>query len=590
MLELRQKQTQQQRLTPQQLQYLKLLQLSGVALEQRVKEELEVNPLLEETFDAAEGTSEQAETTEAASEEIDWDEISGGAWEPYGSAGNRERPDITQAAEETLLDRLLTQLRISELADEDLVLAEEIVGNIDADGYLRRPLEEIVAELNQFLLESTRTVGIRNEPEVDTSPFATYAPSSLDRPFGRDRMLQSDETEADASGSEVEGPSADENGDSQEVAEAGNERTIADLSLEEMAGLPIEELARILERGTAPPQLAPGVGVNGAANGQSTGEVFTLADAERVLAIIHRLDPPGIGARSLRENLAIQLDLLPDDVPGLLLARRVIGETYRPFTMKHFEKIVRKLDCTEEELREAINLITTLNPKPGEGQSGMMETNYVTPDFVVERDGEEFVIVANDSYIPTLRINDGYRAMLARRKKGDPAPPALDRTTRSFLRKKMESAKWFIASIHQRRQTMVRVMEAIVSMQIDFFRHGPDHLRPMIYRDVAGRIGMDISTVCRVVNGKYVQTDYGVFELRYFFSEALETAWGEEVSNKVVKSRIREMIDREDKSKPLSDDAISTAMKEAGYSVARRTVAKYREQMNIPIARLRREL
>ncbi len=603
MLELRQKQQQQQRLTPQQLQYLKLLQLSGVALEQRVKEELELNPLLEESLGTQESLDRDAQEQEGAEpeserpDEIDWDEVSGGEWESYGSNNRGERPDIAQAAEETFIDRLLTQLRISDMPDEDLVLAEELVGNLDADGYLRRPLDEIIGDLNHFLAESARLdidARRRERSETNGSTFATYAPSFLHRPFGRDRMLAENREEPDVAPESPKDVPTDEPA-TDNTSPAPATRTIADLSLEEMAGLPIEELARILERGTEAPALAPGV-VPETSNGENgvavpIGDTFTIEDAERVLARIQRLDPPGIGARSLQENLAIQLDLVEEPTPDALLARRVINDAYRPFTMKHFEKICRRLDCTEEELRGAINFITTLNPKPGEGIGGLVETNYVTPEFVVVRDGEEYLIVPNDSFIPTLRINDGYRQMLADakgKKKG--APGAVDRSTRTFLRQKMESAKWFIASIHQRRQTMLRVMETIVAMQLDFFRSGPDHLRPMIYRDVAERISMDISTVCRVVNGKYVQTDFGVFELRYFFSEALETAWGEEVSNKVVKSRIRELIAAEDKAKPLSDDAISQAMKESGYPVARRTVAKYREQMQIPIARLRREL
>ena len=364
-----------------------------------------------------------------------------------------------------------------------------------------------------------------------------------------------------------------------------------------MASLPIEELARILERGTSHiPEATPSATAEGRGEKTDQGtnghaplpeDLFTLEDAERTLHTIQRLDPPGMGARDLRECLMVQLEMSEKKSPAHRLAYRLLEETYREFTMKHFEKICRRLECTEEELRDAVEIITSLNPKPGEGYSSIIGGNYVTPDFVVERDGEDFIITGNDVFVPSLRINQGYQEML---RKGKRKENGVDNDTRKFLRQKMESAKWFIASIHQRRQTMMKVMRAILELQTDFFRHGPEHLKPMIYRDVAERIGMDISTVCRVVNGKYVQTDYGVFELRYFFSEALETAWGEEVSNKVVKGKIKELIDNEAKSKPLSDEVISEQMQKMGYNIARRTVAKYREQMQIPVARLRREL
>ncbi len=610
MLSLTQKQSQGQRLTPQQLQYLKLLQLSGVALEQRVKEELEINPLLEEQEDARlERTGETSEGSEK--EDIEWDDLMAGTWDPYRPSGTLtgDQVDIPQQAHETLTDRILTQIRMSALEDHEVVLAEEIIGNIDADGYLRRKLGEIVDDLNRFVAD-TDAVRLLNLPEADdNSDFSSYSSSGVGHPFGRDRLLFEVSLQQEGAEEKDTEESGEELPRSEEEEPTRAERTIADLSLEEMAGLPIEELARILERGTVakstpsredqPTVTTSFTTRNGSTNGETTLShpttgFFTVPDAERILHHIQRLDPPAIGARSLQESLSIQLELTDDEMPGVDVARRVIDEAYQEFTMKHFEKIYRKIDCDEVELREAIDLITTLNPKPGEGSgSGMLETNYVTPDFVIERDGESFIILPNDSFIPSLRINPGYKEMLAKKGKDgkkNRTRANIDRGTQKFLRTKMESAKWFIASIHQRRQTMLRVMEAILDIQIPFFRGGPDHLKPMIYRDIAEKISMDISTVCRVVNGKYVQTDYGVFELRYFFSEALETAWGEEVSNKVVKSRIREMIENEDKSKPLSDDVISQKMKESGYPVARRTVAKYREQMSIPIARLRRAL
>ena len=591
MLSLTQKQSQQQRLTPQQLQYLKLLQLSGVALEQRVKEELEINPLLEE-IEPVERTDSATVEEQRGKDDIEWDDLMAGTWDPYrsSSSGSTESIDMPQPAEVTLIERILAQLRLTQLSTAEIVLAEEILGNIDADGYLRRDLADIVADLNRFVAEEMP----QPDPDRDATPrgpFSSYDRTIREQPFGRDRLIGTEPIPTNGAPTPEPTPQPEPK---KELPK--KERTIADLTLEEMAELPIEELARILERGTMPEEGSDVDGGNddaqptsgpGVQSGHPIPEIFTLDDAERILHRVQRLDPPAIGSRSLQENLAIQLELIEDPTPPQKLARRLIQEAYHEFTMKHFEKICRRLDCTEEELREAIEEIIGLNPKPGEGSGGGVETNYVTPDFVIERDRDEFLIIPNDAFIPTLRINPGYREMLGRKGR---KLANVDRGTQKFLRQKMESAKWFIASIHQRRQTMLRVMEAILEIQGEFFRKGPDHLKPMIYRDIAEKIGMDISTVCRVVNGKYVQTDFGVFELRYFFSEALETAWGEEVSNKVVKTKIREMIESEDKGKPLSDEAISEKMQEAGYSIARRTVAKYREQMNIPIARLRRSL
>ncbi len=646
MLSLTQKQSQQQKLTPQQLQYLKLLQLSALALEQRVKEELELNPLLEESegIDTAIADDERANESDSKESDIDWDELMPqGDYEGYSSSQQSKRdddtPDIPQPAEESLLEQLLTQLRMQSLTSDELAFAEEILGNVDADGYLRRDLAEIVDDMNRFIIET----GLANfaPPTLSSShSFAPYDNVFVEQPFGRERLhgtRTEDSTESEENSKELleEFTGAESEELELEEAEAtqssdnsnsggGNDRTIADLSLEEMANLPIEELARILERGTATsasnssstattasPALASQVNSNSSQslsgpslNGDvpadslegyaaesslpTPDDIFSVADAERLLYRIQRLDPPGIGARDLQECLSVQLEVLEQETSNVMLARRIVNETFQEFTMKHFEKICRKLECTEDELRDAIEVIISMNPKPGEGSISIIGGNYVTPDFRVAWHGEEFVILPNDRFIPTLRINANYREMLGGR--GKKPKNGIDRSTRKFLREKLESAKWFIASIHQRRQTMLKIMRAIVELQIAFFRHGPNQLKPMIYKDVAERIGMDISTVCRVVNGKYVQTDYGVFELRYFFSEALETVWGEEVSNKVVKAKIKDMIDAEDKNRPLSDEAISERMKELGYNVARRTVAKYREQMNISVARLRRSL
>lgn len=669
MLSLSQRQSLQQRLSPQQVQYLKMLQLPVIALEQRIKQEIEVNPMLEELSDTVQEvesefeqeadpvqavaerhteTKEETPTTtpeEAPAEEKggdsdgEWEEFFADQYDDYKSSAfndpdDEEQEEFPQRSEVTLSEQLLQQLRMQPITEDDLALAEEIIGNIDEHGYLRRDLREIVDDLNKFLsltqhnAELPPAAGVDGAHQLGDGHFEAYDDAVTDAPFGRERLLShlfedSDEghngnghhkrddeddkpvvdafavsfdDDDDDLGPRGGGGSRSGGGDSSAtaVAPAPVAAANAAMSIEEMSQLSIEDLARMLEQGTSSllgrsdSTLTSRVSkLEVAAGDAPTIEVFSLDEAERILKRIQRLDPPGIGARDLRECLLVQLDMMRDRSEAHALAYRIIDETYAEFTMKHFEKICDRLKCTTEGLRDAMEVIRGLNPKPGEGSVAMINDNYLTPDFVIERDEEDFIIVPNDRHIPTLRINRAYQDLMRR---GNAKKNGIDRDTRKFLREKFEAAKWFIASIQQRRQTMMKVMRAIVDLQRDFYVGGPNFIRPMIYKDVAERIGMDISTVCRVVNGKYVQTDYGTFELRYFFSEKLETTSGEEVSTKIVKARIQELIEAEDKHKPLSDDAISKMMKKAGYFVARRTVAKYREQMNIPVARLRRAL
>jgi len=617
MISLFQRQSLQQRLSPQQVQYLKMLQLPIVALEQRIEQELELNPLLEEqtelaqeeegdtaleleneSLDAGDSKSEgpdgdiEPQNTSTTEDEFNWEDFSNGDADGYKAPSftgpdNEDQEDIPQRSQETLSELLLAQLHLQRLMPDELALAEEIIGNIDDHGYLRRPLQEIVDDLNKFVATTRRTEAQpSHEPIVGDGRFEDYDDVVVDEPFGRDRLITGHERALTTEPENVPVESTPSPG-------SAPDRPATSFSLQEMSRMTIEELSQLLERGTtATPSNGHAIVATPAVDTTSEGGVaveglFTLAEAERILHSIQRLDPPGIGSRTLQECLAVQLEVLADPTPEHRLARRVILEAYHDFTRKHFEKVCDRLECTTEELRHAIDVIRSLNPKPGEGSTSLVDGNYVTPDFVIERDGVDFLVVSNDRTIPPLRINRAYQELLRR---GQGQASRVDKDTRRFIREKFEAARWFIASIHQRRQTMLRVMRAIVDLQIEFFRSGPEHLRPMIYKDIAERIGMDISTVCRVVNGKYVQTDYGTFELRYFFSEKLEMVTGEEVSTKVVKARIEEMIAAEDKNSPLSDDAISREMEKLGYNVARRTVAKYREQLNIPVARLRRAL
>ena len=308
-----------------------------------------------------------------------------------------------------------------------------------------------------------------------------------------------------------------------------------------------------------------------------------------MLSCIQRLDPVGIAARDLRECLLVQLDMMGDEVDGRENAIDMLRDTYKAFTMKHFDAIQRKLGIDDYDLKEAYDLVRSLDPKPGEGTVAV-QTNYITPDFTVERDGDDFRILLNGRNAPELRVNRHYRNMWndlsAKNTRGDKKA----KETKDFLKTRMESARWFINSIQQRRNTMLRVMEAIVQIQHDFFEHGEGHLKPMILKDIAEIILMDISTVSRVVNGKYVQTEYGVYELKHFFSEGITSDEGEEVSNKEVKALLDRIIDKEDKAKPLSDQKLADLLAEEGFPIARRTVTKYREQLNIPVARLRKQI
>lgn len=302
-------------------------------------------------------------------------------------------------------------------------------------------------------------------------------------------------------------------------------------------------------------------------------------EVDKVLEKIQKFDPVGIAARNLRECLLIQLRARESHN---LNAEIMLESQYEDFINKRFEIIARKMEVDLEEVKAAFAEIIKLNPKPGEGYFDEKQ-NYIIPDLVVTEVGEKFLVYLNDGNIPNFYINNAYKNMMLQHNK-------TDKKVKEFLTKKLESARWFINAIHQRRTTMLRTMQAIVNKQNDFFRHGHQYLKPMILADIAEEISMDISTISRVTNGKFVQTDWGVFELKYFFSEKMATDNGEEVSTKVIKSKLREIVDGEDKKSPLSDQAIVDKLKKQGVTIARRTVQKYREQLRIPVKRLRREI
>ncbi|MDI6400852.1 RNA polymerase factor sigma-54 [Balneolaceae bacterium ANBcel3] len=519
---IKQSQVLQQRLSPQQIQYIKLLQLPTLLLEQRVKQELETNPVLEldEDTDRAdeaelEDTSyeedysgdeskEEDKTEELTSlddeKEIDWDSYFNDDEDIYVPSYNKEQEewrDLPKPYKTSFIEKLERQVDLLRLDERQQKIADQIIGSIDSDGYLRRDLDAI----------------------IDAVAF-------------------------------------------------------------------------------------------------NDGVLVTYTEAERVLFQIQRLEPAGIAARDLRECLLVQLDAMGSNHPSHALAIEILEKAWPLFEKKHYDKIRKKLNVSEIQLREANQIILLLDPKPGESDEYLNPDQFIIPDFEVyfeeeiEDSDEEkgsFVIRMNSRNMPNIKISRHYKEMwdaVSKQKKkkgskggddmfsGNRAGSHTDkesRETRQFIREKMESARWFIESIQQRRNTLMSVMQTITALQEEFFRTGKN-LRPMILKDVAERIQMDISTVSRVVNGKYVQTPFGVFELKYFFTEGLETDTGESISNREIKNILLELISKEDKRKPLSDQALAEELEKRGFSIARRTISKYREQLQIPVARLRKDL
>ncbi len=464
------------RLTPQQVQYLKLLQLPTLALELRIKTELEINPVLE-TSEETEETLEQEEPAEPEAEEEtkeaedtytldDYlnDEVEGHkSPESYRPDNDEESYEPPVVSTVPMSERLMAQFRLSNSDETDALIAEEIIGNVDEDGYLRRDLALVIQDLNLS--------------------------------FG--------------------------------------------------LGIPLER-------------------------------------AEGVLKHLQVLEPPGIASRSLQECLMAQLRVGSYDHALKELGLRILEHYFDDFKAKRFGELGRNLHIGMETLKKVLEIIQRLNPKPGEGEFSAQE-NYVTPDFIVEKDKGDFLITLNDRNIPTLRINNAYRDLVT------PKNKKVSSETKDFVKKKFEAAKWFIASIHQRRETLLKVMHAIVDRQRQWFDEG-EILKPMIYKNIAEVVGVDISTISRVVNSKYVQTEFGVNALRFFFTSGLESDTGEDVSNQAVKLRVKEIISAEDPQNPLNDDKIAEILQKDGIRIARRTVAKYREQLSVPIARMRKKI
>ncbi len=476
MLNLKQELRLQQKLSPQQIQYIKLLQLPTLALEQRIQQELEVNPLLEEGAAIEETSEADPPEVQEADDDYDWEELLPGGDDLYGYKArvdtSEEWREIPLVAQESLADHLRAQKAFLSLTERDTLIAEQIIGSIDEDGYLRRELVSIVDDIM----------------------------------FNHGLELSED-------------------------------------------------------------------------------------DVLRVLHDVQRLDPVGIAARSLKECLYVQLEMASEGTPGRSVALKILDQMFEAFTRKRFAQIKGRLGVDDIELKTAFDLIQRCNPKPGEGAFSAQE-NYITPDFLVRYEDDDFTIYLNGKNTPQLHVSRAYRKMLEQLSDGQQKGPAraVDQETRKFLRNKFDAARWFIDSIRQRHNTLLAVMQEIVSQQEAFFAFGKGHLRPLILKDIADRLGMDISTISRVVSGKYVQCNFGVYELKYFFSEGVATESGDSVSNKEVKAIIASIINEEDKAAPLSDQRMTAKLRERGFQIARRTVTKYREQLGIPVARLRREI
>ncbi|MCD8185907.1 MAG: RNA polymerase factor sigma-54, partial [Rikenellaceae bacterium] len=325
----------------------------------------------------------------------------------------------------------------------------------------------------------------------------------------------------------------------------------------------------------------------------STGIETDEAELERILKIIQELEPVGVGARNLQECLLLQINAITDPTPAQVLAKNILINFFEEFTKKHYEKIKSRLGVSLEEFRSAIEEITSLTPRPGNMYAGGAASiaPTVTPDFLLDYQNGEFDLQLSYANVPEMKISRKYLEMVQDLTAKKDKQSDSEKETVQFVKHKIESAKWFISAIKQRHNTLMQTMQAILDYQKDYFVDGNQaRLRPMILKDIADITGLDVSTISRVVNSKYIQTHFGIFSLKTLFSEAMQTDSGEEVSSHEIKKILSECIENEDKRKPLTDETLMETLNQKGYQIARRTVAKYREMLNIPVARLRKEV
>ncbi|TYB76119.1 RNA polymerase factor sigma-54 [Bizionia saleffrena] len=474
-----------QKLSPQQIQLMKLIQLPTQAFEQRLKQELEENPALdsgkeevENEYDDLDNSQDEYDDTETINtDDINVDDyLSDDETPDYRTSVNNYSADedeksIPYASGTSFRQHLVSQLNTYRLDDEEREIAEFLVGSVDESGYIRRELSDIMDDL------------------------------------------------------------------------------------------------------------------------AFTQNVYTTEDKiNRVLKIVHQLDPSGVGARNLQECLSIQLER-KEQKPDVALALDIINNAFDQFTKKHYQKLMQKFDITEIQLKDAIHEIERLNPKPGGSYAGNSRVvQHVVPDFAIKIVNSELELTLNGRNAPELHVSREYNNMLKGYKETKERTKA-QKDAVQFIKQKLDAAKWFIEAIKQRQQTLFVTMSAIMHYQKEFFLTGDERkLRPMILKDIADEIEMDVSTVSRVANSKYVDTPYGTKLIKEFFSESMTNDQGEEVSTREIKTILETVIDEENKKKPLTDEALAKILKEKGYPIARRTVAKYREQSDIPVARLRKKI
>ncbi len=486
-----------QKLSPQQIQFIQLLQLNSAEFEQRLEEELDENPALEDRGENSEnenqeefeventpGETSESEASEAPDEEEfpieqePYEEVDISDYLPQDEGGqddympsdpNEEEKEIPITNSQSLYESLEQQLKSMDLDEREQNLGTHIIGMLEEDGYLRRPMKNIAYDL-KFL------------NNVDTSE---------------------------------------------------------------------EELSKILN-------------------------------------IIQSFEPAGVGARDLQECLSLQL-AKKEKTEDVVLAEKIVKNHMKELANKHYDKLLNSLKISRDQLREVLDIITHLNPKPGESLSAG-KAQYVTPDFIITNNNSELQVSLNSKNAPNLKINPSYQETLQGFKDAKEKDKNMKEQVQ-YIKQKLDSAKWFIDAVKQRQQTLLLTMQTIVDFQREFFLTGDfSKLKPMVLKDIADRIDMDISTVSRVANSKYVETDFGIFSLKEFFSEGIQTDKGEEVSNREVKQILSDLVENEDKNKPLTDERLTKILNEKGYNVARRTVAKYREQLDIQVARLRKSL
>jgi RNA polymerase sigma-54 factor len=482
MLKQRLQQKLLQKLSPQQIQMIKLLEIPAIQLEQRIKKELEENPVLEEGNEDPYNEKEEQKEEQQVDQQDEFsledymqdDEIPSYRLNAQNYSPDDKREEIPFTLGNTFREQLKSQLGLRRLTERQEALAEYILGNIDEDGYLRRELEAITDDL-----------------------------------------------------------------------------------------------------------------------AFSVGMETTYEELHEVLMIIQEFDPAGVGARSLQECLLLQITRKNTGDPVTELALRILKNHFEEFTSKHYDKIIQRLNISEGELKQALNEILRLNPKPGGamGDSQTKSFHHIVPDFVLEETEGGLQLYLNSNNVPELRVSRTYADMFESYSANKASATREEKDAITFVKQKLDSAKWFIDAIRQRQNTMLLTMNAILEYQEDYFRDGDEtRMRPMILKDIADRTGLDISTISRVVNSKYIQTHFGIHPLKYFFSEGMQTESGEEVSTREIKKILQDCIKDEDKRKPLTDDRLSAILNEKGYQIARRTVAKYREQLGLPVARLRKEL